>query len=169
MKLVFPDSKYISSYETAIEEYLAKGLTQYNFVRYDADTFLDRVARYRTGMNLPPNHVPCTYLWLIENEEFIGEVTIRHSLTDALLRYGGHIGYWVRSTCWKQGVGTQMLTMALDYVRAHFDFDRVLITCDDDNIGSARVIEKNGGVLENKVINQIDDKTTLTRRYWIKL
>ncbi|MBQ7867777.1 MAG: GNAT family N-acetyltransferase [Clostridia bacterium] len=169
MKLIYPDREYFCSYDAAIEKYLQKGITQYHLVRYDADTFFERVARYRTGKDLPSNRLPCTFLWLVEESEFIGEVSIRHGLNDALLRYGGHIGYWVRSTRWNSGVGTQMLAMALDYVRAHFDFERVLITCDDDNIGSARVIEKNGGILENKIENHFDDETVLTRRYWISL
>ena len=43
------------------------------------------------------------------------------------------------------------------------------MTCDDDNIGSSKVIENNGGILENKVENEDGDETFLTRRYWINI
>jgi predicted acetyltransferase len=43
---------------------------------------------------------------------------------------------------------------------------RILVTCDDDNMGSIRTIEKNGGILEN-VVNERDcDKRK--RRYWVE-
>ena len=46
--------------------------------------------------------------------------------------------------------------------------DKILITCDDDNIGSYKIIEANGGILENKVENEDQGENFLTRRYWIK-
>ena len=49
------------------------------------------------------------------------------------------------------------------------NMEKVLITCDDENTASARVIEKNGGILENKVLNCTDRGMVLTRRYWITL
>ncbi|MGH4119555.1 GNAT family N-acetyltransferase [Clostridium sp.] len=48
------------------------------------------------------NNVPSNYFWLIDNSEFIGEVSIRHKLTDELLRRGGHIGYGVRYSIWNK-------------------------------------------------------------------
>jgi len=46
-------------------------------------------------------------------------------------------------------------------------FPRVLVTCDDDNIGSIGTIEKNGGILENVIDGPDLDKPK--RRYWIEL
>ncbi|MCX5114881.1 hypothetical protein OOK13_41860 [Streptomyces sp. NBC_00378] len=40
---------------------------------------------------------------------------------------------------------------------------RVLVTCDDSNVGSARSIERTGGVLEDVRITEAGSK----RRYWI--
>lgn len=45
--------------------------------------------------------------------------------------------------------------------------DRVLVTCDDDNVASARTMEANGGVLENKLYVESEKQTV--RRYWIDL
>ena len=61
-----------------------------------------------------------------------------------------------------------MLSLALKKAK-QMGLDRVLITCDDDNLRSAKVIENNNGKLENIVENTIDGKTILTRRYWIEL
>ena len=107
------------------------------------------------------------YLWLVDGEEFVGEISIRHRLTDALTRFGGHIGYGIRYSQWNKGRGTEMLSKALLYAKDVIGLDRVLLTCGDDNLGSARVIEKNGGMLQDKIINIINDKERLTRRYWI--
>ncbi|MBR5982007.1 MAG: GNAT family N-acetyltransferase, partial [Firmicutes bacterium] len=101
--------------------------------------------------------------------KFIGRVNIRHRLVPHLEQFGGHIGYMIRPTEQGKGYGRMQLAMALDWVRENLDLDRVLVTCDDDNIRSARVIEANGGVLENKVENFEFGKTVLTRRYWIEL
>jgi len=169
LRLVEPDRHYYASYLSAIREYEENSVERYPFLNPERYDIFDHIARYRTGTDLPPNRVPSTCLWLVDGDEFVGEISIRHGLTEALLQYGGHIGYGIRYSRWNQGCGTRMLSLALDYVREHFEFEKVLITCDDDNMGSARVIEKNGGVLQDKVQNHLENKTVLTRRYWIKL
>lgn len=66
-------------------------------------------------------------------------------------------------------MGTALLSGALRYAKDELGLRRILVTCDDDNIGSARVIEKNGGVLQDKIQNEIDGVRRITRRYWIDL
>ena len=61
-----------------------------------------------------------------------------------------------------------MLGMALERAEK-LGLKKVLITCNDDNFASIKVVEKNGAVLENKVTNKIKGKEVLTRRYWIEL
>src|SRR4051794_36753526 len=41
-------------------------------------------------------YVPCAYLWLVEDDKFIGSLAIRHRLNDFLVEQGGHIGYSIR-------------------------------------------------------------------------
>jgi predicted acetyltransferase len=91
--------------------------------------------------------VPCTHLWFVDGEEYIGRLAIRHSLTDWLRRIGGHIGYEVRPTARRQGHATRMLGLALP-VAASLGIDPALVTCDVANTASRRVIEANGGRLE---------------------
>ena len=169
MELILPNRKYHASYLEAIQEYKPHNIKAYAFYDSDKDDIFEQFENDRQGINLPENYVAGTALWLVDNGEFIGEIVIRHSLTPALERFGGHIGYGVRYSAWNKGCGTIMLSMALDYARENFDFQKVLITCNDDNYGSARVIEKNGGVLMDKIENVINAKEALTRRYWIYL
>jgi predicted acetyltransferase len=106
-----------------------------------------------------------TVFWSVIGSEYVGRISLRHELIGNLLNYGGHIGYDVRPSMRRRGFGTQQLALCLQEARER-GFTRVLITCDDDNLGSIRIIEANGGVLEDKRDN---GRPTLTRRYWITL
>jgi predicted acetyltransferase len=102
--------------------------------------------------------VPVTELWFVDRPDYIGTVIIRHRLTPALAREGGHIGYHVVPRHRGRGHGIQMLAQAKPACQA-LGLTELLITCGEDNIGSRRVIEANGGVLE-----QIIDGEA---RYWL--
>ena len=92
-----------------------------------------------------------------------GRVSVRHEFNDFLAAYGGHIGYCVRPRFRRRGLATEILGQALIIARAH-GVDRVLVTCDEDNLASAKVIESHGGVLEDR---RLDPDGVLKRRYWI--
>lgn len=100
------------------------------------------------------------------NNTVVGMLNFRKELNEYLLNYIGHIGYSIAPSRRRQGLGTLMLELALIEARK-FKLDRVLVTCTDDNVASAGVIENNGGVLEDKRVDPGDQK--LTRRYWISL
>ena len=109
--------------------------------------------------------VPSTQYFLVdETGRILGAIAFRHSLNAKLLGHGGHIGYGVRPCERRKGYGSLMLSLLLEKIQA-LGCDRVLVTCDDDNAGSCRIIERNGGVLENKVVFE----GRLSRRYWIDL
>jgi predicted acetyltransferase len=126
--------------------------------------YLEVLAEQARGENLAPNHVPSTFLFAFVGTSIVGRVAIRHSLTPDLERLGGHIGYIVVPEYRRRGYATAMLRQSLQIARQQLGLERVLVTCDDDNVGSIKTIEKNGGVLERTVIGPDD---TPTRRYWI--
>jgi predicted acetyltransferase len=169
MKLITPGHAYYASCLEAIQEYADHQVTGYSFLNPAQCDVAERVARFKTGKGLPPGYVKATYLWLVDEGRFLGETSIRHRLTPSLLRYGGHIGYGIRHNEWGRGLGTAMLAMSLGYAKDHLGFNRVLITCDDDNLASARVIEKNGGILQDKIKNTVGGKAITTRRYWVDI
>ena len=100
------------------------------------------------------------------DQKIIGMLHLRLELNDYLFNYAGHIGYSIAPSERKKGYGTMMLKKAL-IIAKDFDLERVLITCDDSNLGSIKVIEANNGILENKSIEP--GSAEWTRRYWISL
>jgi predicted acetyltransferase len=128
--------------------------------------YLEVLVEQQRGINLPPNHVPSSFLFAYVESRIVGRVSIRHSLNEFLRAVGGHIGYVVVPEFRRRGYATKMLAHALQIARDELGICRALVTCDDDNIGSIRTIEKNGGRLENVVSESDLDKPK--RRYWIE-
>jgi predicted acetyltransferase len=93
--------------------------------------------------------VPETTLWWVRGDEYLGSISIRHRLTERLRDWGGHIGYDVRPSARRQGHGTAMLAAALPVARA-LGIDPALLTCEETNTGSRKIIESNGGILEDQ-------------------
>lgn len=172
IKLVKPSDKYKNSFIEAAKEFEAEGDNIYghsernkNAFKKSFENLLIKIKESETGENLPEGYVAQTQLWLIEGDKFIGRVNIRHELNDALMEYGGHIGYAIRPSERKKGYGTKILELALPFAK-RLGLSRVLITCDDDNLGSAKIIEKNRGVFENTALSP---EGNVKRRYWIEI
>lgn len=105
------------------------------------------------------------YVAVREGEErIVGMIDLRHRLNDFLAEYGGHIGYSVRPDERRRGYARRMLALALKAAEQR-GMERILITCDEDNEGSRRTIEANGGVFERTA--SLEGETL--RRYWIAL
>ncbi|MAT42142.1 MAG: GNAT family N-acetyltransferase [Anaerolineaceae bacterium] len=120
-----------------------------------------------TGKNLPREFVPQTTFWMVRNKQYIiGISHLRHYLTPGLKIEGGHIGYSIRPSERNKGYGTQQLALILKVCRL-FDLTKVMITCDFDNIGSQKIIEKNGGIRSGEAISPRTNK--LVYHYWITL
>jgi len=127
--------------------------------------YLEILEQQERGELLPPNHVPSTFLFAFNASRIVGRVSIRHELNSILTRMGGHIGYAVVPEFRRRGHATEILRESVAIAHRRFGIDHILVTCDDDNLGSIRVIEKNGGVLENVVSGP--DLAKPKRRYWI--
>jgi predicted acetyltransferase len=128
------------------------------------DAYLKARAEERAGVNLRPGRVPGTMLVADLDGEIVGRSSIRHTLNEELAREGGHIGYGVLPAHRRRGYATEILRQSLIIARS-VGVDRVLVTCDDDNVGSIAVIERCGGQLESVIEGASPPRPI--RRYWI--
>jgi predicted acetyltransferase len=129
--------------------------------------FLLELRRKEHEETIDARFVPGSVYWLFDkNDRAIGEVRFRHYLNENLLQEGGHIGYTIRPSERRKGFGTLILRLILEIARER-GYDRVLVTCDTDNLPSARIIVSNGGVLDGESVSQHSGKQV--SRYWIDL
>ncbi|MDB6186274.1 GNAT family N-acetyltransferase [Gemella haemolysans] len=112
--------------------------------------------------SLTPGFVTAHTFFALDNNKIVGIINARHELNDYLLNFGGHIGYSVRKSERRKGYAKAMLSYTVDFLFS-LGLEKILITCDKNNIASKRTIESCGGILENEVATE--DRTTL--RYLI--
>lgn len=174
LKLIEADEKYLDQYKEAYVESL-KQIELGNmkkhclmFINPDEEDIIQHFRDSRDQSKLPSHYVPSYDYFAVDDDKFIGVIHIRIRLTENLFKYGGHIGYGINPRYWKKGYGKKILKLCLEQYKDLIEDEKILITCDDDNIGSSKIIESNGGVLENKVENEDNGEKFLTRRYWIK-
>ena len=128
----------------------------------DFDCYLSNLETSEPKDGLVPDS---TFFCLDEQRNImVGAVNIRHYLNEHLLLVGGHIGDGIRPSERKKGYATEMIGLALKECEK-IGIKKVLMVCDKDNIGSAKSIIKNGGVLEN----EIRENGKIHQRYWIDL
>jgi len=127
---------------------------------------VENLARMSRGEGLPDGWVPGTTSFLVHEGEILGVSNLRHRLTCHLLRFGGHVGFSVKPSARCRGHATRLLEGAKALARVK-GIDRLLVTCNAENVASVRVIEKCGGVLEDEMY--LEDVGEVIRRYWIAL
>ncbi|HZG07245.1 MAG TPA: GNAT family N-acetyltransferase [Streptomyces sp.] len=174
-ELITPTVRVHASFLEAMEEFAAEGrgtpednsmvgrdIRAYRGRWEDPEVFAEYVAALRADAEedtpRPSGFVPSTTLWWVDGDTYLGRIAIRHRLNTFLLDYGGHIGYDVRASARRRGHATAMLRAALPVARS-LGIDPALITCDDTNIASRKVIEACGGVFE--------DRRGVKLRYWV--
>jgi predicted acetyltransferase len=175
--LVAPSAAYRDSYIAALREHQAQGRFLDNrHIDNDVGALVrdfDRLVRALLNATDPafvkPGFVPETFLWMIEGRtnELVGRSSIRHQLSDEpSLRDIGHVGYDIRPSRQGLGYGRSILGLTLDEAR-RLGMDRVLVTCDSNNMRSKAIIEHWGGVFERAV--PLAGREYLRLRYWIDL
>jgi predicted acetyltransferase len=163
-----PSEALRSAFLEMAAEFEAEGNGRYAPDAQDFAGFLARVRQDAEGRRVFPDGqigVPTSQFWLVEAGRILGSSRLRHRLTPELEHEGGHIGYDVRPSARRSGLGTILLRLTLARAWA-LRLARVRITCDADNIGSIRVIESNGGILEAEVPSI--RRGVLIRQYWIE-
>ena len=168
--LVEPDLSYADEIIKYKEESLAEspiingsaGLDRFSSI----EVWLEELKKRSCEDTVPKGLVPSsTYLGVREKDNYIvGMIDIRHYLNEYLTQAGGHIGYGVRKTERNKGYAKQMLKLALEKCK-ELKIKKVLITCDEDNIASEKVILSANAKLED--IRNIDGENK--KRFWIDL
>ena len=168
--LVKPDLSYADEIIKYKEESLAEspiingsaGLDRFSSI----EDWLEELKKRSCEDTVPKGLVPSsTYLGVREKDNYIvGMIDIRHYLNEYLTQAGGHIGYGVRKTERNKGYAKQMLKLALEKCK-ELKIKKVLITCDEDNIASEKVILSANAKLED--IRNVDGENK--KRFWIDL
>lgn len=170
--LIRPTSKYADQIMEYRQEFLDAGDSM------DGTGSLRRIEKpeeyikicedYEDPEKVPSYLVSATqFLFIrISDNRLVGMIQVRHRFNDYLEKYAGHIGYSVRPSERRKGYAKEMLRMTLPFCR-EIGLQKVLITCNDGNIGSERTILANGGVYESTVYEP-NEKQSL-KRFWITL
>lgn len=167
LKLVKASEEYRIQITEMLDEWFAAGekIIPYAIRRIDYrdfDYYCENLEVKDDSQGLVPDS---TFFCLdVERDIMVGAVNIRHYLNEGLLKYGGHIGDGVRPSERRRGIATKMIALALEECKK-LGIEKVLMVCNKDNIGSAKSIINNGGVLENEIVSGGE----VLQRYWIDL
>lgn len=169
LHLVPPSERLRESFLRGLREFREEGLPWHlavdlAAVEHDFGAFV--VSRLAEAHRRTETAVPATHLWAVAEDVFVGRIAIRHELNDALRIEGGHIGYDTVPSFRGKGVAKEMMRQALPIARG-LGLHEVLVTCDDTNAASIRVIESNGGKLRETKL--LDPSRPLKRYYWFTL
>jgi predicted acetyltransferase len=176
LELAAPATRWEAAYLGFLDDFEAAGELKLpgasgaQLARGDFAAFVQRLQEDERGVGLKPGIVPSSAYWLLRHDvdgvTVLGVSHLRHTLTPSLEDVGGHIGYSIRPSERRRGYGARILALTLPHARA-LGLTRVLLTCDTDNVASARVIEKNGGILASEGYSALVE--TRVSRYWITL
>ncbi|HPR80767.1 MAG TPA: GNAT family N-acetyltransferase [Enterococcus sp.] len=168
-----PSMEYASQIEQYKQEFQSSKDT------IDGSSFLEQMPSIGQWLNLlelfrskatVPENYALSETWLVIRQTddcLVGMSNLRFELSNAYLKsFGGHIGYSVRPNERKKGYGKIILNETLKQAKTR-GIDKVLVTCNDINYASAKIIEANQGILAEKVIDSSDQM--LIRRYWITI
>ena len=168
LQLIEPTESLREAYIDFVDEFHAAGdphvAGEWNEVHGDFSAFVRRLRNHAIGVDLPEGWVPASTYWLVREGRVVGACGLRHSLTESLRDFGGHVCYGVRPSERRKGYATFMLRAMIAKARA-MGTERVLVTCGAGNVASAGVIDKCGGLLDSESYSPAAGR--VTRRYWI--
>ena len=155
--LVEPTKEFESEFLAMAKEYETAGSDRYKSALESFPLYLEQVSNYAQGVKLNGDRVPENEFWLVDDGKIVARSKLRHRLNSALEDEGGHIGYDVRPSERRKGYGTLILKFTLEKA-GDLGLEEVLLTCDTDNVASAKIIEKNGGKLAGQAVSNKSGK-----------
>jgi predicted acetyltransferase len=166
VELILPRFEYEPSYGAYIRELGDEERYPFplDFEHRDFAALLRRLDDFANGVNLPEGFVPSSTYWLVEGGELIGVSNLRHYLNDRIRHHGGHIGLGVRPSCRGRGLGNVLLSFTIQEARKK-GIAPIHIHCHKSNTASARMIARNGGVLDSEVADE--GSTEIIQRYCV--
>jgi len=163
-----PSTELVPSYLGSIAEMRDLGETIWDGWLPEASEspshFVQRLARAEHAPE--PGRVAESVYWAVSDGVVVGRIALRHHLNASLEEFGGHIGYEVRPSFRRKGIGKDMLRQLLELPKAR-EIGRLLVTCAPDNVASAATITANGGVLARTAF--VQERQRLTSYYRIDL
>ncbi|GLR77149.1 GNAT family N-acetyltransferase [Aliivibrio sifiae] len=170
MELVVPSLELESEFLAFFEDYIANDISNiesYLLGKEDFSSYIQSLTDESNGINLREGFVPCSHFWLInDNQSILGVVRIRHNISNEFLALeAGHIGYDIAPSFRRNGYGKSILKLALTKAKK-LVLNRVLLTADEDNIASRKIIESNGGKFGNIVMGKVFPNPLA--RYWVR-
>lgn len=157
---------YFNEFSTCLDElHGASSLHEFS----DISDWLNHLFLYENRDTMPnKSFVPGHQYVLLRpaDNKVLGMLHLRLELNDYLKEIGGHIGYSIAPSERNKGLGTEILAHGLKKA-SEFQLDKVLVTCDEDNLGSAKIIEHNHGVFDSLIFDEFSKK--YIKRYWIDL
>lgn len=169
MKLIEPNLAYQQQFSIFYHDFAQNDPSNAEYYREGVDDFpryVRRLTDEALGRNLRDDYVPCNHYWCVSSSnEIAGIIRVRHRIdTPMLSQEGGHIGYDVAPSFRRRGYASWMLQQALP-IALHLGIERALVTADEENIASRKVIENNGGQLES--IRDAKILCDRVARYWV--
>jgi predicted acetyltransferase len=152
VRLVSPDRRLRSEYNEMYQEFLSAEEAIHPFVIKIVpdpwDEFIELLEGFSTGIGVPPTFVSHSTYWMINaDNRILGVSNVRHRLNERLRHYGGNVGYGIRPSERRKGYGTRILELSLEKCR-ELGISNVVVTCAATNVASVKIIENNGGTLE---------------------
>lgn len=157
MKLIELNSDFKEEFLDFANDYESSEENRYSNAIYDFEAFIEKLSKGKEKENLPPEFVPGIQYFMVDGKRIVGSIRFRYYLNNKLKNEGGHIGYDIRPSERRRGYGTLILKLVLEKV-IEKGLKEILITCDSDNTGSRKIIEKNGGIFIDEVLSDNSKK-----------